>query len=190
MERSGTVQSSVGLVTKGHIRRIAMKLAKLIGAKVLAGALALTMLPAAVPNQVPLVGISAAHADPFYRGHRGGYYGGGPRYWRGHRGGYYGGPRGYYGGPRGYHRDGYYRRHRGSAGPAIAGAIVGLGVGAAIASAAQPRYYGAPRYAAAPAYGPRPWTREWYNYCSARYRSFDARSGTFQPYNGPRQLCR
>ncbi|HDO52517.1 MAG TPA: BA14K family protein, partial [Rhizobiales bacterium] len=29
-----------------------------------------------------------------------------------------------------------------------------------------------------------------YNYCSQRYRSFDPRSGTFQPYNGPRRLCR
>lgn len=160
-----------------------MSFAKMFGAKVLAGALALTLLPAAIPAQTPLVGVTAAKADPFYRGY-GGYYGGGPRYWRGHRGGYYGGPRGYYGGHRGY-----YRHRRGSAGPAIAGAIVGLGVGAAIASSAQPRYYAAPRYAA-PAYGPRPWTREWYNYCAARYRSFDARSGTFQPYNGPRQLCR
>lgn len=162
-----------------------MTLGRWLGAKVLAGALALTMIPAALPAQAPLVGISQAQADPFYRGYGRGYYGGGPRYYRGGYG-YRGGPRGYYGGGRGYYRgDRYYgHRRRGSAGPAIAGAIVGLGVGAAIASANQPRYY------AAPAYGPRPWTREWYNYCASRYRSFDARSGTFQPYNGPRQVCR
>ena len=37
---------------------------------------------------------------------------------------------------------------------------------------------------------PAPWTREWYAYCSSKYRSFDPASGTFQPYHGPRQLCR
>ncbi|MBZ8135110.1 BA14K family protein [Afifella sp. IM 167] len=42
------------------------------------------------------------------------------------------------------------------------------------------RYYGAPR----------PWTPDWYAYCSSKYRSFDPRSGTYQPYNGPRRLCR
>jgi len=166
-----------------------MSIGNWFGAKVLAGALAFALLPAAIPSQAPIIGVSSAHADPFYRGYGGGYYGGGRGYYRGGRG-YYGGPRAYYGGPRGYYPRGrYYGHRRSSAGPAIAGAIVGLGVGAAIASAAQPRYYGAPRYAA-PAYGVRPWTRDWYAYCANRYRSFDARSGTFQPYNGPRQLCR
>ncbi len=44
----------------------------------------------------------------------------------------------------------------------------------------------------APYQGARPaaWTPEWYEYCSAKYRSFDAASGTYQPYNGPRRLCR
>ncbi|WP_414832009.1 BA14K family protein [Afifella sp. YEN Y35] len=48
-------------------------------------------------------------------------------------------------------------------------------------------YYGPPpvRYGA-----PRPWTREWYAYCSSKYRSFDPRTGTYRPYNGPRRLCR
>jgi len=168
-----------------------MRIPKIIGGKLVAIALALTMLPAALPTTTPLVGVSSAKADPFYRG-GGGHYGGGygPRsYGRGHYGGhrYYGGPR-YYGGGRDYYR---HRGNRG--GSALAGAIVGLGVGAAIASAAQPRYYDAPRYApryAAPAYAARPWTRDWYRYCAARYRSFDPGSGTFQPYNGPRQLCR
>ena len=44
----------------------------------------------------------------------------------------------------------------------------------------------------APAYhaGPQPWTAEWYQYCDLKYRSFDPASGTFQPYHGPRRLCR
>lgn len=37
---------------------------------------------------------------------------------------------------------------------------------------------------------PAPWTPAWYRYCSAKYRSFDPRSGTFQPYHGHRRLCR
>jgi len=165
-----------------------MRIARMLGGKVMAVAIALTMLPAAIPANVPLVGTSQAKADPYwggggYRHYRGGpgYYRGGPRYYGGGPG-YYGGPRYYGGGPR------YYRHRHNNGGAAIAGAILGLGVGAAIASANQPRYV-APRYAA-PAYGPRPWTRDWYQYCSARYRSFDPGSGTFQPYNGPRQLCR
>ncbi|WP_026380992.1 BA14K family protein [Afifella pfennigii] len=39
-------------------------------------------------------------------------------------------------------------------------------------------------------YAPEPWTPEWYVYCKSKYRSFDERSGTFQPYEGPRRLCR
>lgn len=39
-------------------------------------------------------------------------------------------------------------------------------------------------------YRPEPWTAEWYSYCANKYRSFDARTGTFQPYHGPRRLCR
>ena len=37
---------------------------------------------------------------------------------------------------------------------------------------------------------PAPWTQQWYAYCTSKYRSFDPASGTFQPYHGPRQLCR
>ncbi|WP_082659439.1 BA14K family protein [Aureimonas sp. AU40] len=168
-----------------------MRIARMLGGKVLAVAIALTMLPAAIPANVPIVGATAAKADPYWGG---GYgyrpYRGGPGYYRGGPGpGYYGGGPGYYGGPR-YYGGGprYYRHRHNNGGAAIAGAILGLGVGAAIASANQPRYV-APRYAA-PAYGLRPWTRDWYRYCASRYRSFDPGSGTFQPYNGPRQLCR
>ena len=102
---------------------------------------------------------------------------------------------------------------RGSRNLAI-GALLGLGAAAIITSSQrrhydygygyQPRpyYYAPPRrtyyyapppvvYAPAPvySYAPAPWSPAWYRYCSQRYRSFDPRSGTFQPYYGPRRLC-
>lgn len=85
----------------------------------------------------------------------------------GYRDGYYRGYRGYR-----HHRPGY-RHHNGYWFPLAAfatGAIIGGAVAAPPARAAgvNPRHY---------------------QYCSARYRSYDARSNTFQPYNGPRQQC-
>ena len=34
-----------------------------------------------------------------------------------------------------------------------------------------------------------PWSPEWYDYCSDRYRSFNARSGTFTGYDGLKHFC-
>lgn len=34
-----------------------------------------------------------------------------------------------------------------------------------------------------------PWTREWYRYCKARFRSFDPESGTYLGYDGLRHFC-
>lgn len=106
-------------------------------------------------------------------------------------------------------------RHHGG-GDALAAGVAGLAVGmiagAAIASPPQPRYYEydrpvryyepPPRYYYRPAprvyYRPapvvydtglRPWTRSWYNYCANRYRTFDARSGTFVGYDGREHFC-
>lgn len=156
-----------------------MRILKFLGARVLAVAIALSVVPAAVPQGTPLVGISKAEAQPrYYGGRRGGYYGG-SRYNRGR--GYYRG-RDYYGGRR-YSRDRYYgRRYRDrSAGAAVAAGIIGLGVGAAIAS--QPRYYApAPRY-----YGRGLSGRD--RSCLARFRSYDVYSKTYQPYSGPRRIC-
>ena len=89
---------------------------------------------------------------------------------------------------------------------AVAGAIIGLGAAAIIANSHrnrsyyysygyQPYYYAPPPhvvYAPAPVYNyaPPPWSPAWYRYCSRKYLSFDPRSGTFQPYRGPRRLCR
>ncbi len=173
-----------------------MSLVKKLSGKALIVAMAMAMLPAsvAVPQNVngamgnvvaSLFGATEAKADPWRHRHwdRGGYRGGGyygRRDWRDSRR--------WDRGPR------YYRRDRGNAaGAAIIGGIVGLGVGAAIASANQPRYVEpAPRRYVEPGYSytPQPWTREWYQYCSQRYRSFDPGSGTFQQYNGPRRMCR
>jgi hypothetical protein len=67
--------------------------------------------------------------------------------------------------------------------------VAGFAAGAIVAGAlARPRY---PAYSGPVYYGrPAPWTPAWYNYCSARYRSFDPVSGTYQPLHGPRRLCR
>jgi BA14K-like protein len=80
--------------------------------------------------------------------------------------------------------DRYDRRHHGrdnswvplAAGALIAGAVI------AGSAAAQPRYVEpAPTRSGV---NPRH-----YEYCSGRYRSYDAYSNTFQPYSGPRQQC-
>lgn len=83
-----------------------------------------------------------------------------------HRRHYYAPPRAYYYGP--YPRRRHYAPSRHHYAP--------------------PRGYYAPPVAYS--HGPPPWSPDWYAYCSQRYRSFDPHSGTFQPYHGPRRLCR
>jgi hypothetical protein len=80
------------------------------------------------------------------------------------------------------------KRHYNNRDVFVSGAI-GLAAGALIGNAiASPNhYYTRPRVVT---YAPKPWTGAWYRYCADKYRSFDPRSGTFQPYHGPRQLCR
>ncbi|MEE2952789.1 MAG: BA14K family protein [Pseudomonadota bacterium] len=162
-----------------------MSIFKSLTVKTLAVARALSLAPATMPAgmQLPGVGISQAKADPYWRGGRHYRHGG----YRGHRG---------YRGYRGYR----HHRRNDAAAAAIIGGIVGLGVGAAIAS--QPRYNRyeprplyrvrpARQHYVAPAYGAPPrGSGAWYRYCAAKYRSFDARSGTYQPYHGPRRVCR
>ncbi|GLS32151.1 BA14K-like protein [Mesorhizobium albiziae] len=103
-----------------------------------------------------------------------------------------------------------WRRHR-SNGDAVAAGVIGLAAGALIGGAlAQPRYrepvyyddyyepapvrrynyvrtYEEPRYVRRYA---EPWSREWYRYCSSRYRSFDPDTGTFVGYDGRERFCR
>lgn len=68
--------------------------------------------------------------------------------------------------------------------------VVGFGAGLALGSTLSgPRYYHAPR--PQPYYGrPQPWTPAWYDYCSARYRSFDPSTGYFLAYSGNYKFCR
>lgn len=37
---------------------------------------------------------------------------------------------------------------------------------------------------------PEPWTDEWYDYCRAKYRSFNANTGRYKTYSGRYRLCR
>ncbi|WP_305988011.1 BA14K family protein [Roseibium sp. MMSF_3544] len=77
-----------------------------------------------------------------------------------------------------------------------AGIAGGLAAGAIIGSAlSQPRYVAPPPvYYPAPApvvtYRPAPWTPAWYNYCHAKYRSFNPNTGYFLAYSGQYRFCR
>jgi hypothetical protein len=101
----------------------------------------------------------------------------------------------------------HHRHH--NDGSAAAAAIFGLAAGAIFGSAlSQPRYpryyyepapvYVAPPpprayyYEPAPVYHarPAPWTAEWYDYCRARYISFDDQTGLFYGYDGRYHFCR
>lgn len=84
---------------------------------------------------------------------------------------------------------GHRHHHHGWGGNAAAAGAFGFAAGAIVGGAlAQPRYYApAPRPVRA---GLRPWSRSWYEYCANRYRSFDARTGTFVGYDGRRHFCR
>lgn len=83
---------------------------------------------------------------------------------------------------RKYHRHRHHRPHaryhnrRNDAGPIVGGLIAGAVIGGIIAS--QPAY----RFRAAPS--------AHIAWCHRRYRSYDSRSNTFQPYHGPRRICR
>jgi hypothetical protein len=86
-----------------------------------------------------------------------------------------------------------HRSHRRDSGAAAAAGIIGFAAGAIIGSTmAQPRVYHAPppvHYYPPVRYTPAPWTPDWYAYCASKYRSFDARSGTYVTYSGYRRLC-
>jgi len=135
-------------------------------------------LPAAPVTAAPVSDVTQVQyyrhygPGPHYR--PGGYYGPRPGYWG--RPGYYSGYRGYR-----YHRPGY-RFHEGYWYP-----LAAFGAGAIIGGAiAAPRYV---EPAPAPVYRATGINPRHYEWCSARYRSYDSYSNTFQPYNGPRQTC-
>ena len=103
----------------------------------------------------------------------------------------------------------HHRRHHN--GDALAAGVLGLAAGALIVGAlnnpqptyydpgyddydgyARPapvrRYYAQPKVVYADRYA-EPWTREWYEYCSDRYRTFNSRSGTFTGNDGEQHFC-
>ncbi len=110
--------------------------------------------------------------------------------------------------------DWYYRHHHHGHGGAVAAGVLGLAAGALIGGAlansqpsygyygpgygyydgyarpapVRPYYYAQPQVAYAGPYA-RPWTRAWYEYCADRYRSFNARSGTFTGNDGAQHFC-
>ncbi|MBS9721052.1 BA14K family protein [Tianweitania sp. BSSL-BM11] len=116
------------------------------------------------------------------------------------------------------YRDGY-RHHRHDGRDAAVAGIAGLAVGAlAGAALAQPRQriivddgyyapppprrvyvqprYEQPRYVQSRpqvvysgGYNIEPWSRDWYRYCSDRYRSFNPSTGTFVGYDGVTRFC-
>ncbi|GLS35592.1 hypothetical protein GCM10010869_11810 [Mesorhizobium tianshanense] len=105
----------------------------------------------------------------------------------------------------------HHRHHHRGNGDAIAAGVLGLAAGALIVGALnnpQPsyydpgyddynryprpapvrRYYAEPRVVYNDGYA-EPWTRGWYEYCSDRYRTFNARTGTFTGYDGEQHFC-
>lgn len=174
--------------------------------------LSLTPLPIAAASAAP---VGAALAQPaiapgsavedvqYRRGHRGarrGYYRGPPR------GGYRGPPRGYYRGPpargpawRGNRRyyqgrywrpanDGWYVYNNGAW---VAAAALGLAAGAALGAAAAGNSAPPTVQSGAPVTrnGIPPWTPAWYQYCSNKYKSFNAQTGLYLGYDGKYHYC-
>ena len=105
-----------------------------------------------------------------------------------------------------------HHRHHGN-GDAVAAGVLGLAAGALIVGALandQPppddygdgyyyrdvrprpapvrRYYAEPRVVYNESYA-EPWTRDWYEYCSDRYRTFNSRTGTFTGNDGEQHFC-
>lgn len=81
-------------------------------------------------------------------------------------------------------------RGRGGYDPSVAivGGILGGFIGNVFAPKPEPQVVVVQAPAPAPE-GPAPWTPDWYNYCNAKYRSFDARTGYFTGYDGIQRFC-
>ena len=110
----------------------------------------------------------------------------------------------------GRHDDWRRWHHHSNGGDAVALGIAGLAAGAliggALANQPPPPAYDDYRYDPDYAYrrypvarpapvrdyyagGLQPWTPAWYRYCSDRYQSFNARTGTFTGYDGESHFC-
>lgn len=86
-----------------------------------------------------------------------------------------------------WHEPPHHHHGGGDAGAAAAAAgIIGLAAGAIIGSTAS--HHDAPP-PPPPAHSPRPWTGEWYRYCSSKYRSFNPHTGYYHGYDGHQHFC-
>ena len=114
-----------------------------------------------------------------------------------------------WGGPRRHWSDDrVVVRHHRKNNDALVGGLIGLTAGLIIMDMVnkprpQPVYRPAPQvydYPPAPATprvryveeyggGLEPWSRDWYRYCSDRYRSFNAETGTFRGHDGRDHFC-
>ncbi len=75
----------------------------------------------------------------------------------------------------------------------LLGTLVGVAATAVIVSAAKAekkRRKARRRARRVRYYHPEPWTPEWYDYCSARYRSFNPDTGYYRTYSGRYRFCR
>lgn len=100
----------------------------------------------------------------------------------------------HFGGHRDYrkfrHERRVHRRHDNT--DAIVLGIIGLSVGAIIAGAlAEGNAAPAPVYRQPTVGGGayQPWTKSWMRYCSKKYRSFNASTGTYRGYDGQDHFC-
>jgi hypothetical protein len=107
----------------------------------------------------------------------------------------------------GYWRRGdrHYHRYHSDSGDLAAAGILGLAAGALVVGLAsqpepEPVYvnpYRQPRPRPVREYPEtvyldgvlEPWSRDWYDYCSDRYRTFNPQSGTFVGYDGQEHFC-
>ena len=99
--------------------------------------------------------------------------------------------------------DRHYHNYHSDSGDLAAAGILGLAAGALVvglASQPEPAYanpYRQPRPRPIREYPEtvyldgalEPWSPDWYDYCSDRYRSFNPRSGTFMGYDGQEHFC-
>lgn len=76
-----------------------------------------------------------------------------------------------------------------------AGIVVGSAIGGDVSYRGQDRRdwrtpaYGNPHRGHAARRGAAPWTATWFRYCSERYASFDARTGTYRGFDGRSHFC-
>jgi len=115
-----------------------------------------------------------------------------------------------WGRPRGpWHDDRVIVRHHHRGNDALVGGLIGLTAGLIIMDTLnRPRpapvyrtypqtvydYPPAPaprviQYREAQSYGLEPWSKAWFRYCSDRYRSFNAETGTYRGYDNRDHFC-